>query len=123
MRYAAIALLWASVGHAVGAGYAAEIQKWRERREARLRADDGWLTVAGLYWLKEGVNRFGAAAANEVAFPEGSAPALAGVLELHGGKVTLRVEPGGGGAGKRGPRRDEGVQPPRSRGPPQPPPR
>src|SRR5262249_9408464 len=47
-----------------------------------------------VYWLKEGVNRFGAAAANEVAFPEGSAPALAGVLELHGGKVTLRVEPG-----------------------------
>src|SRR5262249_61894639 len=101
MRYAAIALLWASVGHAADAGYAAEIQKWRERREARLRADDGWLTVAGLYWLKEGVNRFGAAAANEVAFPEGSAPALAGVLELHGGKGTRPGGRGGGGAGKR----------------------
>ncbi len=93
-RYAAAVLLYATVGHAAGGGYAGEIQTWRERREARLRADDGWLTVAGLFWLKEGVNRFGAAAANEVAFPEGSAPALAGVLELARGKVTLRVEPG-----------------------------
>src|SRR5262249_61534164 len=102
MRYAAIALLWASVGHAADAGYAAEIQKWRERREARLRADDGWLTVAGLYWLKEGVNRFGAAAANEVAFPEGSAPALAGVLELHGGEGHRPGGAGGGGGGEEG---------------------
>jgi uncharacterized protein (DUF1684 family) len=94
LRSAAAVLLFASVGHAADGGYAAEIQKWRERREARLKADDGWLTVAGLYWLKDGANRFGSAAANEVAFPEGAAPPLAGVLELAGGKVAIRVEPG-----------------------------
>jgi hypothetical protein len=84
----------ASVARAADADYAAEIQKWRERREARLRADDGWLAVAGLYWLKEGSNRFGSAPTNEVAFPEGSAPARGGTFELVGGKVTIRVDPG-----------------------------
>ncbi len=28
--------------------YKAEIEKWRREREANLRKDDGWLTVAGL---------------------------------------------------------------------------
>src|SRR5512145_606483 len=37
--------------------YIEQINRWRREREASLKADDGWLTVTGLHWLKEGVNR------------------------------------------------------------------
>jgi hypothetical protein len=37
--------------------YTGEIEQWRRDREASLKADDGWLTVAGLHWLSEGANR------------------------------------------------------------------
>ena len=74
--------------------YRQKIEKWRAEKEAELKSDNGWLTVAGLFWLKEGVNRFGTDASNEIVLPEGSAPAKAGEFEFHAGKTTLRVENG-----------------------------
>src|SRR6185295_16082096 len=71
--------------------YEAQIQQWRAEREAELRADDGWLTLAGLFWLKEGENRIGSDAANEIVLPESAAPARLGVIDFLDGKVTLRV--------------------------------
>jgi uncharacterized protein (DUF1684 family) len=76
-----------------GSGYESEIRKWREQRETRLKADGGWLTVAGLFWLEEGANRFGADASNEIVLPPGSAPPRAGVFEFHDGKATVKIEP------------------------------
>jgi hypothetical protein len=73
--------------------YAADIQAWRAKREARLKADGGWLTVAGLFWLKEGANRFGSGKDNDVVLPA-SAPDWAGVFEFQAGKVKLRLEAG-----------------------------
>ncbi|MEP7364331.1 MAG: DUF1684 domain-containing protein [Acidobacteriota bacterium] len=40
------------------ADHLSEVEAWRTKRLATLRADDGWLTVAGLHWLKPGWNRF-----------------------------------------------------------------
>src|SRR5690242_1843382 len=71
--------------------YRVEIEKWRAEQEAELRADDGWLTLAGLFWLKEGANLIGSDTTNDVILPEGSAPARLGVMELHEGRVTLRL--------------------------------
>ena len=71
--------------------YRQKLEKWRAEKEAELKSDDGWLTVAGLFWLKEGVNRFGTDASNEIVLPEGSAPAKAGEFEFRAGKTTLRV--------------------------------
>jgi hypothetical protein len=34
--------------------YIAEIEQWRRQREAELRADDSWLSLAGLFVLMEG---------------------------------------------------------------------
>jgi uncharacterized protein (DUF1684 family) len=34
----------------------AEILKWRENRLTRLKAEDGWLSLVGLHWLREGEN-------------------------------------------------------------------
>lgn len=76
--------------------YRQEIEQWRKGRETRLAAEGGWLSVIGLDWLAEGVNRFGTDPKNAVVFPEGTGPALAGVLVLAGGKVTLKPEPGAG---------------------------
>jgi uncharacterized protein (DUF1684 family) len=74
--------------------YVAGIEKWRTDRETRLKSDGGWLTVAGLFWLKEGKNRFGSDPSDDVVLPPGTSPAFAGVFELHDGKVTVKVESG-----------------------------
>jgi uncharacterized protein (DUF1684 family) len=74
--------------------YAEEILKWREQREARLKADGGWLTVAGLFWLKEGANSFGADPECDIALPQGPAPVRAGVIEFREGKTVVKMAPG-----------------------------
>jgi uncharacterized protein len=76
--------------------YEKTVQTWRAEREAKLKADDGWLTVSGLFWLREGVNDFGAAPTNDIVLPPGSAPERIGSLELSDGKVTLRAADGVG---------------------------
>jgi uncharacterized protein len=81
-----VLLLCAGMALAAVSGYESEIAEWRSAREAKLKADGGWLTVAGLFWLHEGANSFGKAESNDIVLPDG--PAKAGVFELHGGKVT-----------------------------------
>jgi len=67
-----------------------EIAGWHRDREARLRGEDGWLTVAGLFWLHPGVNRFGSDPKSDIALPAG--PAHAGSFNLQNGKVTATVD-------------------------------
>jgi uncharacterized protein (DUF1684 family) len=57
-----------------------------------LTADGGWLTVSGLFWLKDGVNRVGSNQANEIVLSRG--PAELGTFELRHGKATFRAAPG-----------------------------
>jgi len=59
--------------------YQASIEQWRQQREAGLKADGGWLTVAGLIWLKDGVNVAGSDASSDIVLPRG--PAKTGVFE------------------------------------------
>jgi hypothetical protein len=73
--------------------YEREIAAWRAAREARLTADDGWLTVAGLHWLHDGVNRAGSDARLEVPLPA-AAPAIVGAFTLAKGKVRFTPAPG-----------------------------
>ena len=51
--------------------YLAQITDWRERRHQRLSSDDGWLTLVGLEWLREGENRVGSEAGNDIRLPGG----------------------------------------------------
>jgi len=62
--------------------YAAEIDDWRNARLARLTADDGWLSLTGLYWLEPGENRFGSAEDGAVVLPDPSVPDIAGMMIL-----------------------------------------
>lgn len=91
---AVMAVALAGADASAPASYRETIETWRSQREARLRAEGGWLSLAGLFWLKEGENAFGSGASNDIVLPPGSAPARAGVFELRGGQVSVRLEPG-----------------------------
>ena len=77
-----------------GASYQTEIERWRRGREERLKAEDGWLSVVGRFWLKEGENTVGADAGNTIVLPKGSAPGKVGVIEFHNGNTTFRAAAG-----------------------------
>ena len=74
--------------------YKAEIEQWRKEREANLRKDNGWLSVAGLFWLKNGENRVGTAAIDEIALPPQSAAARVGSFLFRNGKTVFTAESG-----------------------------
>jgi uncharacterized protein (DUF1684 family) len=63
--------------------YMDALAKWRQEREADLKTDAGWLTVAGLFFLSQGKNTFGSDPINDIVLPS-SAPAQAGTFELKG---------------------------------------
>ena len=58
----------------------AAVEAWRNQRYASLRRDTGWLTLAGLSWLRAGVNRVGSDPSGDVVLPAG--PSLAGTVTL-----------------------------------------
>ena len=66
----------------------AEYDKWRADRDQRLRREDGWLTLVGLHWLKEGGNTLGSAKSNKIVMPA-KTPARMGTLQLAKGTVTF----------------------------------
>lgn len=67
---------------------------WRERAQLGLKADNGWLTLAGRFVMKPGANTFGTGAANDIVFPKGLGPERMGTLTVAGGKVKLALAPG-----------------------------
>ncbi|HWB99466.1 MAG TPA: DUF1684 domain-containing protein [Bryobacteraceae bacterium] len=69
---AAAALLCFALLAAPDTTYRQEIRKWRAGREASLKADWGWLTVTGLFWLHEGSN---------------TVPGIAGAFTLDRGNI------------------------------------
>ncbi len=69
--------------------YKAGIAKWQNDRAANLLKEDSWLTLVGLYWLKEGENKFGSNPSNAITLPKDKAPAFAGSFWLKDGKVRL----------------------------------
>lgn len=74
--------------------YRASVEKWRAEYEAELKSDHGWLSVAGLFWLHEGENKFGSDPANDIVLPEGAAPPEAGYFDFHAGRTTAHLKPG-----------------------------
>jgi len=77
----------------VDPAFRAEIERWRAGRLERLIAEDGWLTLTGLYWLEPGENRFGSADDGAVVLPDPSVPEIAGFLVVGpDNTVTARAE-------------------------------
>ncbi len=85
---------WAAPAIAAGAeiAFARETAAWRAERVAALTKADGWLSLIGLHFLKEGANRVGSAKDNEVVLAAG--PARAGEVTLGAdGAVSFVPEP------------------------------
>lgn len=76
------------------AAYKQEIEQWHIERVKNLQGPGGWLNVAGLYWLKEGINSFGGDGSNDITFPAGKITAKAGFFLLRNGVVTAEITPG-----------------------------
>lgn len=76
------------------AAYVAEIEEWHKRRLDRLTSRTGWLSLAGLYWLKEGKNTFGGAPTNDIKFPKDKTPDFVGSIYLEEGNVRGEINEG-----------------------------
>src|SRR3954462_8685790 len=74
--------------------YSKEIQKWRDERETNLKKETGWLTVAGLFWLKDGINTVGAGENFDVRLTDNFKKGKFGEIEFKGGKAVLKAENG-----------------------------
>jgi hypothetical protein len=73
--------------------YVAEINQWHAQRIERLKKPDSWLSLAGLFWLKEGQNTIGSAEDNDVVFPN-DAPSRIGIVTIRDSIINFAVEPG-----------------------------
>ena len=71
--------------------YETEILKWRKERVDALKADDGYLSLIGLFWLKQGANTVGSDSINNIVFPEGKSSANIGTYYWLGDTVRLIV--------------------------------
>lgn len=72
--------------------YTTTIASEREQRANDLLAERSWLTLSGLFWLREGENRVGSATDNTVILND-AYPAHAGAFYLRNGLVTLVPQP------------------------------
>ncbi len=61
--------------------YIKSIEQWQHDRLDGLKAKDGWLNLAGIYWLKEGEQSFGSDPSNDIVFPD-KAAAFIGTITL-----------------------------------------
>ena len=72
-----------AVARAADPVYTMEVETWRTQRVARLTTPDGWLSLIGLHFLKDGDNSVGSAKDNDVVLAKGPA---------HFGKVSLATD-------------------------------
>jgi len=71
--------------------YQNSILKWRQEVDNNLRRENGWLALAGLYWLRKGINLIGSDPESDILLPT-RAPHKLGTFEFDGNNVMLEVE-------------------------------
>lgn len=72
--------------------YHREIDQWKKERLLELKSEQGWLNLAGLFWIKEGKQYFGGTASDDIRFPIPSFPARVGYFERKGNTVKQVLE-------------------------------
>lgn len=72
------------------ASYEAELIEWRAQRLERLRGPDGYLNLAGLFWLEDNTVTIGSSAENDIQLPASAAQQV-GVLRVSDAGVLLEV--------------------------------
>jgi hypothetical protein len=74
--------------------YVKAVEKWRSSEEAELKKADGWLSLAGLFWLKDGVNTIGAGPQFDVQLTNNFKQGKLGEIDFKNGVATLHVKSG-----------------------------
>lgn len=73
--------------------YKAQLEQWHQDRVTSLKSENGWLNLAGLFWLKDGVNTVGGDTGNDLAFPTDKTPNQLGTFRLTNGSVQFEPAP------------------------------
>lgn len=73
--------------------FSAELDQWRTERLAFLHNPDGYLSLAGLCWLREGIQHIGSASNNDCIFPAGL-PASIGTINVTASGIMLTITEG-----------------------------
>lgn len=81
--------LWGELQAQTNDNYQDRVNAWDAERIVALKAPNGWLNLAGLFWLEEGRNSIGSSPENNLIFPVGKFPSTAGYLEKKGSRVIL----------------------------------
>ena len=71
--------------------YVTAVEKWRSDEAADLRKEDGWLTLAGLFWLKDAVNTVGGGSQFDVRLTDNFTQGKFGEIDFTNGVATLKV--------------------------------
>jgi uncharacterized protein (DUF1684 family) len=74
--------------------YVASVEKWRKEQAENLKKEGGWLSVAGLFWLKKGKNTVGTGPDVDVRLTDNFKQGKFGEIEFTNGVATLNVESG-----------------------------
>jgi uncharacterized protein len=70
------------------------LEQWKAKRVANLTSETGWLTLVGLYWLKNGDNGFGRDKSNRIVLDHPGLAAKSGSFDVKDGTVTFVTAPG-----------------------------
>lgn len=87
-RFLICAVVLAAMHSSAETPYQTAVEQWRQKQEQELKADSGWLTVAGLFWLKDGANTAGSNTSSDIVLPRG--PAKLGEFDFHQGQIVFR---------------------------------
>ncbi|HKK47199.1 MAG TPA: DUF1684 domain-containing protein [Balneolaceae bacterium] len=72
--------------------YITEINQWHQQRIHSLKQEDSWLSLAGLYDIKEGTHTFGSDSSNNLIFPPKAASEL-GTITRHDSVFQFTINP------------------------------
>ena len=90
-----LAIVLVSLGSVLAqSDYVKAVEKWRSEEETDLKKEDGWLTLAGLFWLKDGVNTVGAGPQFDVRLTDHFTQGKFGEIDFKKGVATLKVAGG-----------------------------
>jgi uncharacterized protein len=74
--------------------YKTDVNKWRSERETELKSENGWFSLAGLFWLKDGVNTVGNGEKYDIQLTENFKNGKFGEILFENGTAALKVEKG-----------------------------
>jgi len=89
-----LVLLLFGCGKKTDSPYIKSVKEFHTKRIERLKQPNSWLTLVGLYWLKEGKNSFGSDKSNDIVFPQSTSTKFIGNFTLSDTVVTVSIKEG-----------------------------